>query len=1852
MQMIDYSKQFFEGFRFQFILDKSDVLKITVSIIFLSINSLILLWFCFFILAGNASQLFFKIISFYMKIFYYIILIPSLSLSSYFLTQYNGVMVILSICSLIQVIIIVMIVCYHDNSLQFSNQDYLYKYDPFSFYIQIPIISVCSLIVYVKNSFIINSILIFFAQLAELGEIYRNGGYISFKNGLLNVQFVFLTMTACVFCSVQKLNDNIIQNSFSCLFLAIPIVWTFSQYLYYQIIYRNAKQLINLNDNIQKTNIWIRVVYNICKENELSYFNTENGVIMEAIIQSHVQKCAVNSCYCIKYTQQLLQKDKYDVELVRRNFIFNIIEEIFRLKLSKKKLQDLFNFRLSYIYFLMQAMSSPIKTQIEIKKILQTQSKLSIRNISLINQIDEISANIIYGKKKSKKDEYQSAIQFDSRIQLLNQSSRKCYALKRDFFEFLCQSSIDIQQLFEKGYILYQQMKNVEYEIFRLMAINSLSKRLNEVASLFMSVFDLRRKEMRKKNIVTKRHFLNSYAQSSSVQQELSIDLFSTRNSCVINMSLLNKLGQIKECTKSVQYMFMVPQKELIGCNVNILMPSCIAEHHDYILMNYIQNENLRDVQNEKKYLFLGQDKLGQIIPLKTQMQLYVKPDDFCVVAFLSKISSTNQYILFQRASKQKNWQISNISKGLNSIFMPLFELSQTSKNNLKNLCLEKVIPLITTFQELNENEEGIENIWSKEQTTLLFHPKNQHQFNYLAKNKLKDQFYDSEAFNKLVLALIGDNFGFIEIKFKIQQIYKEIHYIEISSIRYIKRQADKNESIITLANQLNFFNNSQKVEVNINELRRIIDNIKQQQSLLDIPEDLNMQKLASQFMNPQGSLIKSDINLGNLNIDSYNESPKIEDQQNPNYLDNEFKNSKTFNNTASKEMYIIEEDQQESHMNYKSSYINNNFDPNYSFKRDNRANHELDDIKQHEDQEENQENEYFNDQYNQEYLQLETTNRKNNITNRELLQQSETNREFKIQIEPKTKLQKQNLHEISLAAVSQNGNNSFINQFDDNKDAHRQTKYEEITIEHNKSMMDISSINLMKQNEESQNQSQLKDFIHLDRNQLKDGSSNVLKNYQVLRKNDITSRSTTFNSQINLQGNSSSQNFEINQQMLRSSSNSKINSKNNSFVDPLSQEKNKQKNNQNYDNNRLNEEDEDQQDEREQTEKLQSEKEVSYKASSMTNNFNINQGYENINPEALVDQSNSSKTRTELSSTKRRIAYIITNKKQNILIKSINYFGYIALALLSFITLFVYFTLQQNLDTMIENLQQITTGTDLMYTSSFVLVNYEAVRSSNYGAYNHDFDGEFKEHFIESYVQSVNDFRDKVQRLTVIPNKFAFVQYVNNDYVNIKLTNPDGSVANTQEQQIIYSICNFYFYLFQYITIDSLQTRGYIFNNYLQYQDVYQKVRDITLSEAQSSNDNIQNILVWTFILIEIVSTINIFMILPIYYKVQCYREEILRLFATFPKEKLQNMVNYMNKIVNSRFYKSHSSGGNLSSGRLSSNNGIYKDNIFKSNHIKWKNKVISNTTTLKKFNSGIFGLCIVTLILISIYPTINYSVLHPYLDQFKIFFEEYLTLQKVKSQICFTYAIAVTRVTTGIEDQDQFNTLLDNYYKDNLLDQNKQILQELNQIPKNFQEINRYHSDQQTQILLTPLQSNLCEFMRNFQKSTLFSKDIADVPDEFQYCDEVQGGLLTKGMILAAKQTFNILYDLVTAASTAEAQKSIPYIQQWDSINQLPYFDRMDDIDLQFVDFISSYLMVQYQELFDLFHLIQNLLLGYSLIILLSAFLFGWRYFIQYSNQQIVQTKIILSVLNIDHIVDNSYIFSYFKKQFGQSQ
>ncbi|EAR82595.2 transmembrane protein, putative (macronuclear) [Tetrahymena thermophila SB210] len=1504
----------------------------------------------------------------------------------------------------------------------------------------------------------------------------------------------------------------------------------------------------------------------------------------------------------------------------------------------------------------MQAMQSPIKTQIEIKKILQTQSKLSIRNISLINQIDEISANIIYGKKKSKKDEYQSAIQFDSRIQLLNQTSRKCYALKRDFFEFLCQSSIDIQQLFDKGYNLYQQMKNVEYEIFRLMAINSLSKRLNEVASLFMSVFDLRRKEMRKKNIISKRHLLNSYAHSSSVKQELSIDLFSTRNSCVINMSLLNKLGQIKECTKSVQYMFMIPQKELVGCNVNILMPSCIAEHHDSILLNYIQNENLRDVQNEKKYLFLGQDKLGQIIPLKTQMQLYVKPDDFCVVAFLCKVSSTNQYILFQRVQKQKSWQISNISKGLNSIFMPLFEQSQTSKSNLKNLCLEKMIPLITAFKEFNQKEETLENIWNKEQTTLLFHPKNQHQFNYLTKNKLKDQYYDSESFNKLVLALIGDNFGFVEIKFKIQQFYKEIHYIEISSIRYIKRQADKNESIIILANQLSLYNNSHKLEVNLNELRRIIDNIKQQQSLLDIPEGLNMQKISSQFMNPQGSLIKSEINLGNLIVDTYNDSLKTEDQNNQIYLDNEFKNSKNFNNTASKEMYIIEEDQQESHVNHKSSYIHNNFDPNYSFKRENnRVNHELDDIKQHEDQEENQENEYYNDQYDQQYLQLETTNRKNNITNRELLQQSETNREFKIQIQQQAKVQKQNQLDISLGGASQNGNNSFINQFDDNKDAQRQVKYEEVTIEHNKSMMDISSINLMKQHEDSHNQSQIKDFSHQDRNinlnQQKDVPSNFSKNDQVLKKNDLTSRSTTFNSQINLQGNNSSQNIEINQQVLKSSLNSKINSKS-SYVDHSSQGKNKQFVKQNVDNNHLNEEDEDQQDERELTEKLQSEREASQKASSITNNFNINQGYENINAEALVDQSNSSKTRTELSSTKRRIAYIITNKKQNILIKSINYFGYVALILLSFITLFVYFTLQQNLDTMIQNLQQITTGTDLMYTSSFVLVNYEAIRSNNYGAYNHDFDGEFKQHFIDSYIQSTHDFRDKVQNLTVLPNKFQFVQYVNNNKINIKLTDADGSVSNTQEQNIIYAICNFYSYLVQYITIDSLQIRGYIFNNYLQYQDVYQTIRDITLSEAQSSNDSIQNILVWTFILIEVVSAINIFMILPIYYKVQCNREEILRLFVTFPKEKLQSMVNYMNKIVNSRFYKSHSSGGNLSSGRLSSNNGVFKENIFKSSHIKWKNKVISNTTTLKKFNSGIFGLCFVTLILISIYPTINYSVLHPYLDQFKIFFEEFLTLQKVKSQICFTYAIAVTRVTTGIEDQDQFNSLLDNYYKNNLLAQNEQILQDLNQIPKNFEKINRYHNDQQKQILLTPLESNLCEFMRDFQKTSLFSKDIADVPDEFQFCDDVFGGLLTKGMILAAKQTLNVLYDLITAASTDKAQQAIPHIQQWDQINPLPYFDRMDDIDLQFIDIISSYLMVQYNQLFDLFHLVQNLLLGYSLTILLSAFLFGWRYFIQYSNQQIVQTKIILSVLNIDHIVDNSYIFSYFKKQFGQSQ
>lgn len=170
---------------------------------------------------------------------------------------------------------------------------------------------------------------------------------------------------------------------------------------------------------------------------------------------------------------------------------------------------------------------------------------------------------------------------------------------------------------------------------------------------------------------------------------------------------------------------------------------------------------------------------------------------------------------------------------------------------------------------------------------------------------------------------------------------------------------------------------------------------------------------------------------------------------------------------------------------------------------------------------------------------------------------------------------------------------------------------------------------------------------------------------------------------------------------------------------------------------------------------------------------------------------------------------------------------------------------------------------------------------------------------------------------------------------------------------------------------------------------------------------------LIYTFLIIIFVSIITIGMIFPIYRKVQLSKEETLKLFATFPRDKLEALISQMERIINSTIFL----------------RTITDKEMHMKSNIRWKKRTIASTTRLPKFNLLTSLGCLVAFILISLYPAINYSLNHKYINQIKIFLENLSIVHKARGHSVFARSVLYARIAAEINSENTVIERIDVY-------------------------------------------------------------------------------------------------------------------------------------------------------------------------------------------------------------------------------
>lgn len=413
-----------------------------------------------------------------------------------------------------------------------------------------------------------------------------------------------------------------------------------------------------------------------------------------------------------------------------------------------------------------------------------------------------------------------------------------------------------------------------------------------------------------------------------------------------------------------------------------------------------------------------------------------------------------------------------------------------------------------------------------------------------------------------------------------------------------------------------------------------------------------------------------------------------------------------------------------------------------------------------------------------------------------------------------------------------------------------------------------------------------------------------------------------------------------------------------------------------------------------------------------------------------------------------------------------------------------------------------------------------------------------------------------------------------------------------------------------------------YNFVNIIRWtNEVFKKTHQQPINILSQTKTLLNVSVVILLLLIVFVTSLSI----PFYLMVQYKREEILKMFATFPENKLKEKIEFYNLALNQFSddidYKKQFQG------------------LYQNQH---KRKAISMTTSLDKFNPKIIIGMSLLLIVLSIYPIVNYVITNGFIEEFTKNVNELSLTYFMKGNTAINYATNYLYISCKVQNcsQDYLFTPLKDYMKE-LTVENQDKLSQLQFMAKNFQGTNRYGQEDYESIFLRALQINICDTLKENQDKLASARKI-----DYEECTKVYSGILQKGLIMTLI-TIHQRFEEISQSYQVNLQQFKNDFKQFD---QSVDFLGLDDVFLYVIDIIEmirDFLLAKAQEYFDKQISIQSWLFAYAIFCMAVIFFYGWYKFISHINQQWYMTRYIIGIFQLDMILANPYMIAMLEKQ-----
>ena len=368
---------------------------------------------------------------------------------------------------------------------------------------------------------------------------------------------------------------------------------------------------MNINDPEKYLNYIIKY-YSLIKIND----ETRNSsAILKSLIISIEENCYNLNCPLNKYLKNL------SIGKELKYLLLQFCEELFLFGISKFK--NNISLKYNYSIFLIVEMNEKIKASIifnSIKdKIISFQKNFNIyrcKNLIEEYKLEKGSKNYFINKYRNDISQFKSIL-------------LKITLLQNEFLSLILWSKIkkknNCQKLNNIGQNIIYFKKEIE-EIYNEV-INSKINNI-EIINLYCEYIEkiIEDEEtyikcQKTKNII----YSNDITINENDFSNYNINISEENNNCanLIVSAELKDLGNIKDCSMNICNIFGYQKKELIGNNINILLPEIIRQKHNLIIQEqtqkfceHISNEKIYSPQFHNKQIY-GLSKSKYLIPIK-----------------------------------------------------------------------------------------------------------------------------------------------------------------------------------------------------------------------------------------------------------------------------------------------------------------------------------------------------------------------------------------------------------------------------------------------------------------------------------------------------------------------------------------------------------------------------------------------------------------------------------------------------------------------------------------------------------------------------------------------------------------------------------------------------------------------------------------------------------------------------------------------------------------------------------------------------------------------------------------------------------------------------------------------------------------------------------------------------------------------------------------------------------------------------------------------------------------------------------------------------------------------------------